>query len=255
MENIVRHTILCIFFKLEVDCSMKLMRSKTKQRVRLVARDVAFLMGLGISLGTAFPVYSQVAPGTEVICYSVVTLEAGTDLRDIATLYNTTVAEIQKKNSAMPLKSGATLTLQENTLRESTPISRGNVESWKWPVSGDISQVYGSHNGEFHHGLDLAIPNGQLIRAARAGKVIKTDWFGVYGLTVMIDHGNGIQTLYAHNSKILVKDGETVTAGEEISLSGSTGNSTGPHLHFEIRVNGRTVDPQSYLPKTRLASN
>jgi murein DD-endopeptidase MepM/ murein hydrolase activator NlpD len=71
----------------------------------------------------------------------------------------------------------------------------------------------------------------------------------------MIDHGDGVQTLYAHNSKILVKDGDYVTAGEGISLSGSTGNSTGPHLHFEIRVNGKTVDPQSYLPKIRVASN
>ncbi|HZK54624.1 MAG TPA: peptidoglycan DD-metalloendopeptidase family protein [Desulfosporosinus sp.] len=233
---------------------MKWIANDGKQRVRMLTGSVAFLMGLGISLVLVFPVFSQVAPGNEVICYSIVTLEAGADLKDIAARYNTTVAEIQQNNSTTSLRPGATLTLQENTKRASQPISRGLVTSWNWPVKGEISQTYGMHNGDFHHGLDIAIPSGKLIRAARAGKVIKADWFGVYGLTVMIDHGNGVQTLYAHNSKIMVKVGDIVTGGDEISLSGSTGNSTGPHLHFEIRLNGRTVDPQSYLPKTQLAS-
>lgn len=233
---------------------MKWIRNERKQRVRIVAGSVAFLMGLGISLISVFPVYSQVAPGTEVICYSVVTLEAGADLRDIATRYKTTVAEIQKGNSATPLRPGVTLTIQENTIRESQGISRGSVTSWNWPVIGVNSSAYGWRNGDFHHGLDIATPSGSLIRAARAGKVSKTGWVGVYGLTVMIDHGNGVQTLYAHNSKILVKVGDSVIGGEEISLSGNTGNSTGPHLHFEIRRNGKTVDPEDYLLKNRIAS-
>lgn len=233
---------------------MKWIRNERKQRVRIVARSVAFLMGLGISLVSVFPVYSQVAPGTEVICYSVVTLEAGADLRDIATRYNTTVAEIQKRNSANPLRPGMTLTIQENTIRGSQGISRGSVTSWNWPVSGVNSSAYGWRNEDFHHGLDIATPSGSLVRAARAGKVTKTGWVGVYGLTVMIDHGNGVQTLYAHNSKVLVKVGDSVIGGERISISGNTGNSTGPHLHFEIRHNGKTVDPEYYLPKTRLAS-
>ena len=229
-----------------------------EQRIRIVAGSVAFLMGLTISLVSVFPVYSKVASGTEVICYSVVTLEAGVDLRDLATHYNTTVAEIQKMNSATALRPGVTLTIQENTIRVSQAsqvISRGNVTSWNWPVIGAESQAYGSHNGDFHHGLDIATPSGSIVRAARAGKVTKTDWFGVYGLTVMIDHGNGVETLYAHNSKVVVKVGDSVNGGEEISISGNTGNSTGPHLHFEIRHNGKTVDPESYLPKTRIVSN
>lgn len=237
---------------------MKCLSDERKKSARIVKVSVSFLMGLGISLVSVFPVYSQVAPGTEVICYSVVTLDAAANLGDLATRYNTTVADIKKRNSGTPLRSGAILTIQENTVRKSPKspvISRASVTpSWNWPVSGAISQTYGSHNQEFHHGLDIAIPSGTPLRAARAGKVTKTDWFGVYGLTVMIDHGNGVQTLYAHNSKILVKVGDSVFAGEEISLSGTTGNSTGPHLHFEIRRNGRTVDPEDYLPKTRLAS-
>ena len=248
---------------------------KNKHSVKIVAGSVAFLMGLSISFVSVFPVYSQVASETEIICYSVVTLEAGVDLQDLATRYNTTVAEIQKRNSATPLRAGMTLTIQENTLgvsqvskiskvskvskltqvsKVSQGISRGSVTSWNWPVIGTKSQAYGSHNGEFHHGLDIATPSGSLVRAARAGKVTKTDWFGVYGLTVMIDHGNGVETLYAHNSKVLVKVGDLVAGGEGISLSGNTGNSTGPHLHFEIRRNGKTVDPEDYLLKNRIAS-
>ncbi|HZK85922.1 MAG TPA: M23 family metallopeptidase [Desulfosporosinus sp.] len=246
---------------------MKCFRNVRKQRVRIVTGSVAFFIGLGISLVSVFPVYSQVVPGTKVICYSVVTLEAGVDLRDLATRYNTTVEEIQKRNSAAPLLPGTNLTIQENTIQENTirektirektikriqTVSRGSVMAWNWPMIGDISQAYGSKNGDFHHGLDIANASGSIVRAARAGKVTKTDWFGVYGITVMIDHGNGVQTLYAHNSKLLVKVGDAVSAGEEISLSGNTGNSTGPHLHFEIRHNGRTVDPEDYLPKTRI---
>lgn len=71
---------------------------------------------------------------------------------------------------------------------------------------------------------------------------------GVYGKTVMIDHGKGIQTLYAHNDRLLVKVGEQIAAGEQIALSGNTGNTTGPHLHFEIRLNGKVIDPLKYLP-------
>lgn len=223
-----------------------------KRRVRMVSGSVALLMGLVISLVSVFPVYSQVARETQIICYSVVTLGAGADLRELATRYYTTVAEIQKWNAATPLRPGMTLTIQENTIRERREISRGSVTTWNWPAIGVTSSAYGKRNGEFHHGLDIAIASGSLIRAARAGKVTKTGWVGVYGLTVMLDHGDGVQTLYAHNSKVLVKVGDLVSSGEGISMSGNTGNSTGPHLHFEIRHNGKTVDPELFLIKTQI---
>lgn len=233
---------------------MNCYRNEWKQRTKIITGSVAFLMGLSISLVSIFPVYSQVAPGTEVIYYSVVTLEAGADLQDIATRYNTTVAEIKKMNNATPLRPGVTLTIQENTKRESQEFSRGSAIAWNWPIIGVNSSDYGWHNGDFHHGLDIATPSGSQIRAARAGKVTKTGWLGVYGLTVMIDHGNGVQTLYAHNSKVLVKVGDSVIGGGRISISGNTGNSTGPHLHFEIRHHGKTVNPEVYLPKNWIAS-
>ena len=95
--------------------------------------------------------------------------------------------------------------------------------------------------------IDLAVPIGTTVRAAAAGKVIFSGTQSGYGRLVIIDHGNGITTRYGHNSKLLVSVGQWVEAGERIALSGNTGNSTGPHLHFEIRINGSSVDPLKYL--------
>lgn len=223
-----------------------------RRLVGSVIGSVAFLTGLTFFPSAISPAYAQVAPRA-IVCYSVVTIESEVDLGELANRYHTTVTEILKQNSTTTLRFGATMTIRENP-KESKGISRGNETSWSWPVNGVRSSDYGWRNGDFHHGLDIATPSGSLIRAARAGKVTKTGWLGVYGLAVMVDHGNGVQTLYAHNSKLLVKVGDQVVGGEGISLSGSTGNSTGPHLHFEIRTNGKTVDPEYYLPKNRMAT-
>ncbi|OPL07389.1 MAG: hypothetical protein AVO33_05645 [delta proteobacterium ML8_F1] len=100
---------------------------------------------------------------------------------------------------------------------------------------------------KLHTGVDIGTPMGTTIVAAQSGDVIYSDWYGGYGLVVMIDHGGGIVTLYGHNSKLLVKVGKTVTKGDPISLSGTTGLSTGPHLHFEVREDGNYVDPLTYV--------
>lgn len=100
-----------------------------------------------------------------------------------------------------------------------------------------------------HTGLDLAVPSGTPIRAALPGTVRTAAYNqGGYGYYVLIDHADGLSTLYAHNSRLLVRAGETVEAGDVIALSGSTGRSTGPHLHFEVRVNGERANPRSCLP-------
>lgn len=221
-------------------------------RARIIKGSAAFLMGLSLFLLGVIPVHAQNDPGV-VVRYSVVTVEAEADLRELANRYHTTVEDILKQNSVSNLRSRMTLTIQENTI-ERKVISRSTETVWNWPVKGPKSSDYGWRGENFHHGLDIAIPSGSLIRAARAGRVIKTGWLGVYGLTVMVEHENGVQTLYAHNSKVLVEVGDRVVGGEEISLSGNTGKSTGPHLHFEIRFNGKTVDPEHYLPNTRLAT-
>ena len=111
---------------------------------------------------------------------------------------------------------------------------------------GRIDPITGKRDG--HTGMDLAVPTGTAVRAALPGRVTVAKYDSSYGYYVMIDHGGGLSTLYGHNSKLLVQAGQTVQTGDVISLSGSTGRSTGPHLHFEVRVNGQRTNPRSYLP-------
>ncbi|MDR1913250.1 MAG: peptidoglycan DD-metalloendopeptidase family protein [Clostridiales bacterium] len=124
-----------------------------------------------------------------------------------------------------------------------------------WPVPGrySLSDTYRQRinpvNGrrEFHSGLDIPAPTGTSIVAAEDGVVITSGWKNGYGNTIIIDHGNGISTLYGHNSRLTVNVGQAVSKGQEISKCGSTGQSTGPHCHFEVRINGNTVNPNSYV--------
>jgi murein DD-endopeptidase MepM/ murein hydrolase activator NlpD len=124
-----------------------------------------------------------------------------------------------------------------------------------WPAPGYnyITSDYGWRvhpiykTRKYHAGIDIRVPWGKKIVAAGAGKVIYANTYGGYGKTVIIDHGGGITTLYAHNSSLNVKVGTVVTAGTTIALAGSTGVSTGPHLHFEVRKNGEVVNPRPWL--------
>jgi len=116
-----------------------------------------------------------------------------------------------------------------------------------WPVNGTVVSGYGMRWGRLHEGIDVAASSGTPIWAAAAGTVIHAGWLGGYGNLVVVDHGNGLSTAYAHASAILVGVGQSVAQGETVSLVGSTGNSSGPHLHFEVRVNGVAVDPLLYL--------
>ena len=116
-----------------------------------------------------------------------------------------------------------------------------------WPVDGVVVSGFGMRWGRMHEGIDIAASSGTPIRAAAAGVVIHSGWLGGYGNLVVVDHGNGLATAYAHASVILVGVGQQVSQGETVSLVGSTGNSSGPHLHFEVRVNGEAVDPLFYL--------
>lgn len=116
-----------------------------------------------------------------------------------------------------------------------------------WPVDGVVVSGYGMRWGRMHEGIDISASSGTPIRAAAAGTVIHAGWLGGYGNLVVVDHGDGLATAYAHASVIVVVVGQQVSQGETVSLVGSTGNSSGPHLHFEVRVNGDAVDPLFYL--------
>jgi len=123
----------------------------------------------------------------------------------------------------------------------------------RYPVSGKITSVFGyrisptGRGREFHYGIDIAAPSGSPIYAPGAGRVIFSNWNGSYGRLIIIDHGYGIKTLFAHNSQNLVKVGQTVKKGDLIGRVGSTGRSTGAHTHFEIRQNNVPVDPVKFL--------
>jgi murein DD-endopeptidase MepM/ murein hydrolase activator NlpD len=115
-----------------------------------------------------------------------------------------------------------------------------------WPVNGPITSGFGPRWGSFHEGIDIGAPCGTPIHAAASGTVIYSGWMDGYGNFVIIDHGNGLATAYGHQSAIYVSGG-SVSQGQTIGAVGSTGHSTGCHLHFEVRVNGNPVDPLGYL--------
>ena len=125
-----------------------------------------------------------------------------------------------------------------------------------WPVAGPISSYYGYRTSPggigstFHEGVDIAGDYGTPISATAAGTVTKAGWVGGYGYLVEVRHADGIVTRYGHNSAVLVYEGQHVDQGSMIALMGSTGNSTGPHCHYEVRINGEAVDPMYFLPQS-----
>ncbi|MHB1981626.1 MAG: M23 family metallopeptidase, partial [Sulfobacillus sp.] len=130
-----------------------------------------------------------------------------------------------------------------------------NSMAFIWPVNGPITNPFAywydpfAHKWELHTGIDIGVPMYTPIHAAAAGRVIIAGWINGYGNTVVLDNGGGVSTLYAHQSHIEVQVGETVAQGQVIGLVGMTGWATGPHVHFEIRIDGKPVNPVLYLPK------
>jgi murein DD-endopeptidase MepM/ murein hydrolase activator NlpD len=129
----------------------------------------------------------------------------------------------------------------------------GSSGMFSWPVHGTITSPFGWRSNPFggapelHQGLDIAAPSGTTVTAAAGGTIIMAQWYGGYGNYILIDHGGGYSTGYGHLSAIYVANGQTIQRGQAIGAVGSTGNSTGPHLHFEVRVNGKPVDPAPRL--------
>lgn len=126
---------------------------------------------------------------------------------------------------------------------DSTVSSAGMI----WPTHGTLTSGFGYRWGRMHEGIDIAVPSGTPVVAAASGTVIQAGWGGGYGNLVVIDHGGGIATAYAHNTSLAVSVGQHVTQGSVVAYSGSTGHSTGPHVHFEVRVGGAARDPMGYL--------
>jgi murein DD-endopeptidase MepM/ murein hydrolase activator NlpD len=128
-----------------------------------------------------------------------------------------------------------------------------------WPVEGTIRSAFGVRNdpfsgeGAFHTGIDLTAPRGTAVHCTADGVITSEGWLGGYGKLMIVDHGSGVETYYAHLSQFLVVPGQEVTRGQVIALSGGTGRSTGPHVHYEVRLHGTPVNPYGFLPHMQIA--
>jgi len=191
-------------------------------------------------------------PAGEEMFYEV---KQGDTLWGVARKYNTTVEDLVYKNGqgvGHILLTGQTIVV---TVSGSEPNHRFDdraasvSDRWLWPVTGTVTSVFGMRDGKLHHGLDIAADEGRFIKAVDEGKVIFAGERGPYGNTVIIKHGRNMSSLYAHASKLKVSPGDYVEKGQVIALVGSTGYSTGPHLHLELRYKGVPQNPEDYLTK------
>lgn len=160
---------------------------------------------------------------------------------------NTLVEELQ---AAAKIREQSLLELKKKVAAHNARLA---VTPSIWPTNGDVTSRFGWRNSPFgwgndwHPGIDIANSQGTAIMATADGQVVMSGWYGGYGKCVQIDHGNGIVTLYGHNSQLDVAVGQWVKKGEVIAYMGNTGASTGSHLHYEVRVNGTAVNPAKFL--------
>jgi murein DD-endopeptidase MepM/ murein hydrolase activator NlpD len=148
---------------------------------------------------------------------------------------------------AAQLRAAAQRAKATSTDAAAPPSAPSGAPSFLWPVNGPITSPFGMRWGTLHPGIDIGVPSGTPVHAAAAGKVVWCGWESGYGNLVVIDHGGGYATAYGHNTSVAVSCGEDVVQGQVVAYSGCTGFCTGPHVHFEVRVNGAPVDPLGYL--------
>lgn len=169
--------------------------------------------------------------------------ESKPGIHELSNLVKELGASVQEREqSLLDLKNSL---VEKNERQAATPSI--------WPTSGDITSRFGWRSSpwgwgsDWHPGIDIANDTGTPVVATADGVVVNSTWYGGYGKMVEIDHGNGIATIYGHNSELLVAPGQKVKKGETIAYMGNTGISTGPHCHYEVRVNGTAVNPSSFL--------
>jgi murein DD-endopeptidase MepM/ murein hydrolase activator NlpD len=169
-----------------------------------------------------------------------------TDLSELTAAERAEAEEIdslQASSAALTARIQAAQANRSSGSASSTPSSAGLI----WPASGPVTSPFGWRWGRMHEGIDIGASYGSAIHAAASGTVIYCGWESGYGNLVVIDHGGNLATAYGHQSAIAVTCGQQVSQGQVIGYVGSTGHSTGPHLHFEVRINGAPVDPLGYL--------
>jgi murein DD-endopeptidase MepM/ murein hydrolase activator NlpD len=206
-------------------------------------------------------VLSSEAPAAQSLrpSYAYVIVREGQTLWSIARAYGVSVELITQLNglrSPDAIRVGQRLKIPvrgtpgRNSPRVTPPSRSARVPGiavsryqFVWPARGMLTSRFGWRRIRHHSGIDIGADRGAPIVAARNGTIVYAGWYHAYGRTVIIDHGNGWTTLYGHASSIAVRSGQNVAAGQLIARVGCTGRCTGPHLHFEIRVNGRAMDP------------
>ena len=219
-------------------------------------RAAALILGLMCCANCGVADSARAAEG-DVRCYTaqagdnfaIIARRVGYEAELLAAMNNLSVGYCCRGGEILRLPGENTAVLASRSqytadLRRST-----GGEIWQAPLQGIITSAFASGRGDSrHHGLDIAADTGSAILAGHDGTVIEAGWKNsVYGYAVVIDHGNGWQTLYAHCSKVLVSAGQSVQQGQKIALVGSTGNSTGPHLHLEISKDGVYLNPRVYF--------
>ena len=223
------------------------------------AAGVAICAGLLLPILAACGVKSAPPPGHESFAQVVGPggirgvyhrLEAGQTLYRLSVLYDVSLERILDLNriaDPADIAAGSPIFIPGAT--RPLPYIEPTRARLSWPLRGQITSRFGVSRGRrsHHSGLDIDGENGDPIYAAAGGRVLEAGRGGRYGKYVLIDHGNGLQTLYAHASRLLVKRGQKVDGGDEVALVGQTGNARGTHLHFEVRRDGRTVDPLPFL--------
>ncbi|MFZ5823749.1 MAG: peptidoglycan DD-metalloendopeptidase family protein [Bacillota bacterium] len=236
---------------------------------RTYETDIATLLSLNPDLSSTVIQPGQVldvAPDFRGLRHVV---QRGETLSAIASAYDLPVSDIEAENHLAPggqipvgqplLLPGARERKDRGILASRNASARRAAQpatdraafsaGWTWPITGGLhSSEFGQRWGGFHSGLDIAVPTGTPAAAVAAGTVQFAGWDGGYGFSVILDHGDGLMTRYAHASKLLVVEGQEVEQGENVILVGATGNSTGPHLHFEVLLGGTPQNPRVYLP-------
>ena len=188
--------------------------------------------------------YSQDAAAEEIIYY----VKKGESLWSISREYNVKLESIIAANS---ITNASKISTGQQLRIPNVPGTRSSICNFIWPVRGRITSPYGmrviSGRKDFHAGIDIGSPTGTNIVAAESGRVSYAGYMRGYGNVIILSHDGAYSTVYGHNSVNLVKKGQYVKRGNIIGKVGSTGNATGPHLHFEVRLSGKSVNPLSYL--------
>ncbi|MCK4338365.1 MAG: LysM peptidoglycan-binding domain-containing protein [Candidatus Cloacimonetes bacterium] len=185
-------------------------------------------------------------------------VKKGENLYRIASQYNLSIYELKQYNNltsnkifiGQKLSLESTKAYSEKYIKTKTEITQKDISKYNliWPCKGNITSPFGMRDGKPHKGIDIACPLGTPINAVLDGEVAYTGWQRGYGNVIILKHDYDLMTVYAHNNENFVVKGDNVTKGEKIGSIGQTGNTTGFHLHFEVRLDGRAMDPEKFLP-------